>query len=102
YPLQIGIDQRDIGRRSDRQCSTVEFEKFCRLDRVHLDQVHDVDLAVLVDQQIDEKSKLGFKTNHSKRRLIELDLFHELGVRRVIRTQDRQRAVGISFQDCID
>src|SRR6202165_2801989 len=71
-PFQVRIDQSDIGRSADRKSSRFQFQQFRRLDRVHLDQTHDIDLAVLMHQQIEKQSQLGFESDNSKRRRIKL------------------------------
>ena len=80
----------------------MELKKFRRLDGVHLDQTRNVNLAMFVDQQIDENPKFRLESNNSERRLIEFDFLFEFCVRRMIRTQDRQSAIGNSLEDCID
>src|SRR2546423_9596212 len=57
---------------------------------------------MFVDEQIDEQSELSFEADNSKRGLIELDFLFELRVRRVVRAQDRQSAVGDPLQNSIN
>ena len=57
---------------------------------------------MLVHELIDENSKLGFETDDPERRLVELNFLFKPGMRRVVRTQNRERAVGNSLQDCIE
>src|SRR5215218_779678 len=53
-------------------------------------------------EQIDEKAELGFQSNNTERRSVELDFLFEIRVRRMIRTQDRQGPVGDSLQQRLE
>ena len=57
---------------------------------------------MFVDELIDENPKLRFQPHNPKRRLIELHFLLKLGVRRMIRSQDRQCAIGDALDDRID
>src|SRR5438874_8997926 len=53
-------------------------------------------------QNINEQAKLGFKSYDSKRRLIEFDFLFKGGVRRMVAADNRQGAIGNSFDNGID
>ncbi len=57
---------------------------------------------MFVHEQIDKNSKLRFQSDDAERCGIELNFLFKICVRRVIRRQDRQRAVRDSFQKRID
>ena len=56
---------------------------------------------MFVNEQVHEKTEFGFQTNDTEWRDVELDLFFEIGVRRVIGAQDRECTVSDSVQQRI-
>ena len=87
-PRHFRIDQRHVGWRACRQRARTKFEQLRRLDRVHLDQPREIDFAMLVHEQIEEQTQFSLEPDNPERRHVEFDLLFELGMRRMIRSQN--------------